>query len=223
MSGSGASERPRGTVVGPAVTEEQREAVAQLLAVHYANDRLSLDTLDERMERVYSADTVDALRLLLADLPAFPTGAADSGRSAIVAPEEMVPPRGIAMAFMGGFERKGSWVLPRHFKAVAVMGGGTIDLREARFGAGVTELELICFMGGFEVHVPPGVRVEVLGTALMGGFSASAGDAANEDPNMPVLRVTGIAVMGGVDVKVRGLSKNVLKRYQQAMERGTRR
>ncbi|MBI2797380.1 MAG: DUF1707 and DUF2154 domain-containing protein [Gemmatimonadetes bacterium] len=201
------------------VTEAHREAVAQMLSVHYAQDRLSLDALDERMEQVYAAGTIEELRALIADLPAFPVTGADGARPLVVGREELVPRRGVAMAFMGGFERKGSWVIPRVFKAVAVMGGGVIDLREARFAAGVTELDILCFMGGCEVLVPPGVRVEVLGTALMGGFGSSAGDAANEDPNQPLLRVSGLAVMGGVDVKVRGVSRKAQRKYERAMLR----
>ena len=146
MSGTGAFDGPPSAVAAAAITEEQREHVAQTLSVHYANDRLSLDALDERMERVYASRTVSELLTLLADLPALSSPGQNPSRSVLVAPDEMVPPRGIAMAFMGGFERKGRWVMPRVFKAVAVMGGGVIDLREARLASGVTELEIYCFI-----------------------------------------------------------------------------
>lgn len=204
------------------VTEAQREAVAQVLAVAFANDRLSMDALDERMALTYSVNSLTELEALLADLPVVPNPEQDPGLPPVIAPESIVPPRGVAMAFMGGVERTGSWVVPRHFKMIAVMGGGGLDLRHARFGAGVTEIELMCFMGGFEIIVPPGVRVEMLGTALMGGFSASAGDATVEAPGAPVLRVTGIAVMGGVDVKMKGPSKKALKKYELALRRARR-
>ena len=223
MTGAGAPDVPPSSAVGATVTEEQREHVAQTLSIHYANDRLSLDALDARMEQVYAARSVSDLLALLADLPALTSPGQDSSHGAVVAPEDLVPPRGVAMAFMGGFERKGRWVMPRHFKAVAMMGGGVIDLREARLSPGVTELEVFCFMGGCEVFVLPGVRVEVLGGAFMGGFGSSAGDASNEDRDQPVLRVSGFAFMGGVDVRTRGVSQKVLKRYQKAMERGSRR
>ena len=222
MTAAGTPDRPPRAAVAPAVTEEQREHVAQALSMHYANDRLSLDALDDRMERVYSSRSVDELLALLSDLPALSTAGLGPSRAELVAPDSMVPPRGIAIAFMAGFERRGRWVMPRVFKAIAVMGGGVIDLREARLAAGVTDLEIYCCMGGCEVFVPPGVRVEVLGAAFMGGFASSAGDANNESVDQPVLRVTGFAFMGGVDVQTKGPSQKALKKYQKAMERKAR-
>ena len=140
-----------------------------------------------------------------------------AGLPARLAPPAVVPERGIVMAFMGGVARKGSWMVPRHFKVVAVMGGAEIDLRDARFAPGVTEIEVMALMGGVEITVPPGVRVETMGTALMGGFEATAGDIHATDPSAPILRVSGMAVMGGVEVRVRRPGKKVLERFEQAM------
>ena len=55
-------------------------------------------------------------------------------------------------------------------------------------------------MGGVEVIIPPGVRVESEGFAFMGGFGNDVGDPGN--PNAPVVRLTGFAMMGGVEVRV---------------------
>jgi hypothetical protein len=98
-----------------------------------------------------------------------------------------------------------------------MLGGAEIDLREAKFAPGVTQIEANAFMGGIEITVPPGVRVESLGAAFMGGFEASAGDSGALDPNAPVLRVSGLAVMGGVEVKVRKPGKKMLARFQAAL------
>ena len=65
-------------------------------------------------------------------------------------------------------------------------------------------------MGGVEIIVPRGIRVETIGGAFMGGFAADAGDATAIDPAQPVLRVSGLAVMGGVDVKVRKPGRKTL-------------
>lgn len=82
----------------------------------------------------------------------------------------------------------------------------------------VPEIEIFALMGGVEIFVPIGVRVEVTGMAVMGGFSVS-GAEATEDPHAPVLRISGLAVMGGVDVKHKGRGKQSEKRYLQALER----
>jgi hypothetical protein len=63
---------------------------------------------------------------------------------------------------------------------------------------------VLAIMGGVEVTVPPGVRVESDGFAIMGGFEDQVETAASTDPNAPLVRLTGFALMGGVEVKVVG-------------------
>ena len=130
------SERPA------TVTDAQREAVAQALSAHFANDRLTIDTLDARMAMVYEATTLVQLEGALAGLDLTPRDDTDPGRPVLTAPEEIVPLRSVAMAVMGGFEAKGSWVMPRELQVTAIMGGGVLDLREARFGAGVSQVHV---------------------------------------------------------------------------------
>ena len=73
--------------------------------------------------------------------------------ASLVAQEFAVPERGVGAAIMGGFQRGTGWVLPRHFKVVAVMGGIELDLRNARIAPGVSEIEVFALMGGVEVLV----------------------------------------------------------------------
>ncbi len=201
------------------VTEAQRDAVAQALSAHFASDRITIESLDARMAMVYEATSLVELEGALAGIAVAPRAETDPGHPAVVVDESLVPPRGVKMAIMGGFQARGSWVLPRNLVVNAIMGGGELDLREARFGPGVSEINLAILMGGVEIIVPPGVRVEMLGSAFMGGFALSGLDESAFDPAAPVLRIRGIAIMGGVDVNVRGPSKKMLKRFEVAMRR----
>ena len=66
----------------------------------------------------------------------------DSGNSPMLAPTAMVPNRGVVIAFLGGAERKAvGWFL-RELKVWAILGGVTIDLRNAKFAPGVTEIDV---------------------------------------------------------------------------------
>jgi hypothetical protein len=118
-------------------------------------------------------------------------------------PSSEVPPRGAIFSVMGGHERTGSWIVPRQLKIVVLMGGAEIDLRDARFGAGLTEIEVFVMMGGVSLIVPPGVRVESMGATFMGGFDLKAGDATALSPANPVIRLSGLAIMGGVETETR--------------------
>jgi hypothetical protein len=204
------------------LTDAHRERIVQVLSAAFATDRLSMEQLDERLSGVYRAQTLSDLELLLSD-PADPARslAQETEAPRRIAADPVVAERGVAMAVMGGFERKGPWIVPRHMRVTAVMGGGSLDLRQARLAQGVTEIEIFAFWGGVEIIVPAGVRVETVGMAFMGGFSINGGDVS-DDPNLPVLRISGIAIMGGVDVRYRDRTKKAEKRYIQALERAQR-
>jgi hypothetical protein len=197
---------------------EEREVVAQELSLHFAADHLSMDELEERLSLVYGAPTAAQLHGLVADLPPLDRHKLDSGNMPMIAPSALVPGRGVVIALLGGAERTGSWLVPRELKVWAILGGAKIDLRDAKFGPGVTEIDVTALMGGVEIIVPRGVRVETIGAGVMGGFGSSAGDATALDPSQPVLRVTGLAIMGGVDVKVLKPGKRTLKKFEAAMD-----
>src|SRR5687767_11326557 len=106
------------------------------------------------------------------------------------------------IAIMSGIVRRGLWKVPRRLRVVAVMGGVDLDFRQAELTPGVTEIRVFVFMGGLQVRVPPGVRLETDGVAIMGGFEDRVHDPGAARPDAPVVRVTGIAIMGGVDARV---------------------
>jgi hypothetical protein len=184
----------------------ERERVVQTLSTHFAHDQLTLTEFEQRLERAYNVTAIEQLRSLVADLPAVSTHTATQGMAATgpaLVPSSEVPPRGGIFAVMGGHERAGSWIVPRQLKVVVFMGGAEIDLREARFGPGITEIEVFVMMGGVNIIVPPGVRVESIGAAFMGAFELKAGDATALSPAHPVLRLGGLAIMGGVETETR--------------------
>ncbi len=204
------------------VTELQRAQVIQRLADAFAADRISMDELDARLTRLYQARTLAQLDELLED-PSSPGMSIERPAAAARPAQEFaLPDRGVGIAVMGGFERAEGWVLPRHFKAVAVMGGVKLDLRDARIAPGVSEIEVLAVWGGVEIWVPDGVRVEVVGMAVMGGFEAKSGLSSLDDPNAPVLRISGFVLMGGAEIKRKERARKNERRYVEALERAER-
>jgi len=106
-------------------------------------------------------------------------------------------------AVLGGAQRQGSWSVPRELKVVAFMGGCELDFREARFPEGPVDVHITAVMGGVEILVPPNLAVEVNGSAILGGFEHVSRTRPESDPRAPLLRIHGLAVMGGVEVKTR--------------------
>lgn len=85
---------------------------------------------------------------------------------------------------------------------LCVMGGAEIDLRDADAVGDVVELDVLAFMGGAEIKIPPHWQVTVKAIPLLGGVSNKTTCLA-EKMGVPKkhLVITGIACMGGIEVK----------------------
>ena len=120
----------------------------------------------------------------------------------LIAPAEMVPPvRGVT-AFLSAQVRAGDWILPRLFRAVSFWGDVKIDLTSARFGEGTSRIELMVIMGNVTVLVPPDVRVQCDGDAIIGSFEMQGQKWSTPGPNAPTVLVGGTAFLGSVEIKV---------------------
>jgi hypothetical protein len=185
-------------------SDQDRERVANILRDAAGEGRLDMTELDERLEAVYTAKTYAELEPVTRDLPQ-----AGSVRAAAPVPRAAADPARFGgqptstsvFVMMGGFERKGAWVVPPSFTAVAIMGGGCIDMREARFAERTVTIHAVAFMGGIEIIVPEDAQVDVTGFGFMGAFDHSAHGAGQ--PDGPVIKINGLAFMGGVEVKRR--------------------
>jgi hypothetical protein len=174
--------------------------VAEILREAAGDGRLTLEELDERLDAVYAAKTYAELEPITHDLP-------NAGAPHVPAPAVTADPARFggqpgstaAIAIMGGFERKGDWVVPREMSCVAFMGGGELDMREARFEEQTVKINIVAIMGGVEITVPDDANVQVQGVGIMGAFDHSA--SGGGQPGGPTVVVTGLAFMGGVEIK----------------------
>jgi hypothetical protein len=183
-------------------SDADREHVANVLREAAADGRLTMEELDERLDAVYAAKTYAELEPITRDLPQTVGGAAPAQAPARD-PQRFggEPTSHGAFAILGGFSRKGDWVVPEEFTAFAFMGGGEIDLREARYAGPTATIHAVTFMGGIEITVPEDANVRVTGIGIMGAFDHQSGGTG--EPGGPTIIVNGVAFMGGVEVKRR--------------------
>jgi hypothetical protein len=185
-------------------SDADRDHAAEVLREAAAEGRLSMEELNERLDLVYASKTYAELAPVTADLPS-----AGQDRRAGLATRP--GPFGVenrfggepagtsAIAILGGFVRKGDWVAPPKLSAVAILGGGEIDLRDARFAERVTTIDAVTIMGGILITVPEDADVQVNGIGIMGGFDHSP--AGSGSPGGPRIMINGFAFWGGVQVR----------------------
>lgn len=191
--------------------EKLREQVMDRLTEHYSRENLSMEEFERRAGEATKARTQTALYVLVSDLPAMPRDdmmpaareaaypRADT-RGYQVASSDC-PDKDVVFCVFGGASRKGIWNAPRKLDAMCVFGGAEIDFRKAAIPPEGVRINVMAIFGGVDIIIPPGLRVQTKGIGIMGGFDhAQAPDAA---PDAPVIVIEGLAVFGGVDVKIR--------------------
>jgi hypothetical protein len=193
---------------------ERREQVIAVLTEQFSRDTFELDELERRLDLAHRADSIAALDTLVVDLDVAASTTALAAPAVDDATLATWPRRKRLTAILGGFEKRGAWTCPRHVSVTAVMGGAEVDLREAEMAPGVTEMNVIAIMGGVELIVPPWLSVEVDATAILGGFEELHRAPTTPEPGRRVLRITGVAIMGGVSIETRlpGESRREAKR-----------
>jgi len=123
---------------------------------------------------------------------------------------------GGVVSFLSSNEREGRWELPRHFRALAVMGNVELDLRDATIGIGVSSIEAVAVMGNIEITVPPDVAVESDGDSLLGSFVVKYKGATPAAANgLRTIRITGTAYASSVEIIVKGPDEGMLARLKK--------
>ena len=92
-------------------------------------------------------------------------------------------------------------------------------------GPGVTEISVFAILGGVEIIVPPDLQVESGGIGILGGFDCAEEVRRGYDPDAPRLKINGLAILGGAEVKIRerGETARDARRRRGAARRERRR
>jgi hypothetical protein len=184
---------------GLRASDADRDAAAAVINNALAEGRLTADEHGQRLDAIYAAKTQAELASLLTDLPgerAMAPVAATSGQLAASRRG------GRIVAIFGGATRKGAWHAEPVIDVLTVFGGAELDFREAVLPGKEVTLRATSVLGGVEITVPPEMRVIDNGTAILGGREIKGGPESI-GPDSPVLRIEGICVLGGIEVRRR--------------------
>lgn len=182
------------------ISDSDRHRVAEVLRNAAGEGRIDFDELDQRLEAAYAAKTYGDLVPITADLPTRLGTQPHAARQ----PAQIVAATSYSqsLAMMSDNTRKGVWNVPEQHTAFAMMGSVTLDLREAQFEAHEVTINAVAIMAGIDIIVNASTVVIMDGFGLMGDFSESRAKVAPQlTENSPVVRVKGMALMAGVNVR----------------------
>ena len=142
----------------------RRQAIRELSAA-VADERISIEQFEARMELIKQAPGRATIDAILADLQPSesyalthdsPYPAALSTGLPPVEPAELMRIKTV----LSSSKRAGSWTVPLRMELKVVLGELTIDLRDAVFCSDVLDIDLHLLLGNFVLIVPAGAQVE---------------------------------------------------------------
>lgn len=166
--------------------EAQREAGVQALTRAFEQGAITLEEFDERLDLATTATTTADLQVLTEDLPAAHGSLA-------------APTHGQIRVIFGNEKRQGPWVLSSHLRVRCVFGSAWLDLSDVSWPSGPAEIDCRILFGNVLLLVPPGVRVNVSASSLLGDVK-NAMDAFSGTHTRD-LHVKGHATFGSLTLK----------------------
>ncbi|MEV5886020.1 DUF1707 domain-containing protein [Streptomyces sp. NPDC052020] len=130
----------------PPLSEDDRETALRRLQEAYAEERVSHEEMDERLDQVLTAQTSSQLASALASLPREQPGTTST-----------------ITAAGGRIQRRGTWRVPRNLKIGSAYGRVRLDLSRAIIEHPVVDIELRLGVGGARITVPHDAVVDVEG------------------------------------------------------------
>ena len=189
----------------PVTVDGERDRTIALLSHLFAQDILSLEELERRMDAAYKARTIPALRDITRDLPTEPSAQQQARAAVVAASDTTMAQQDRIVSVMSETKRRGLWRPARLLDVWCVMSDTKLDLTEAQLQPGVTEIHLRALMASVKVIVPAGVRVVVQPNALMAtvDYDEEDIDQPRVGSGAPVIRIIGPVVMSELKVRVR--------------------
>ena len=160
-----------------------RDLIAEQLRIAAGDGRLTMEELDERLEKALNARTGSELALLVTDLPAL-ASIPGAGLAVPAKAKELVE----LEVSSGSMAREGHWVVPRAMNVRVGSGSVKLDLTEAVVSGPVLEIQATVRSGSLTIITKPGIEVVVDEVSLSSG-SAKVRQPKGVAPTPTVLRV----------------------------------
>ncbi|MDQ3476645.1 MAG: DUF1707 domain-containing protein [Actinomycetota bacterium] len=168
---------------------DERDAAAARLSQARRDGRLVLAEFCDRIDAVYTADSIESLEQITTNLPA----AAPVGISS--------PP---VFSLFGDIVVSGRWRAGDEVRVRTVFGDARIDLAEAITDDDVLHVRCATTFGDVCVQVPEGVEVELTGLSVFGDRRLELA-ALPRIPGTPLIKVHASTIFGDVRVRSAGV------------------
>jgi hypothetical protein len=198
-----------------------REETVDQLIMNYGHGHLSRAAFERRLDEALETKSHDRLLELTQDLDLKADRQytaqkkaelgirIDASAAARIEDDEHI------ISVFAGNTRKGVWDVPRAIRIVSIFGGTELDFTDARFTAETTYITVFCLFGGVNLRVRDGMRTVSKAVCIFGGVDNRGGTTV--DANAPLLVVEGVALFGGIDIRVKKTPKQRFTEFAEQL------
>jgi hypothetical protein len=185
-----------------APSDEERDQAAALLASRFADDVLSLEQFEERVAEVFRVGSRAELEALTADLAPAPVAMPAPALRSRHSPRGLdgVPPHDRRFAILANLAHHSMSVAPRVLDVSAVFGNVELDLRNAKFFSGTTEIRVRAVCGHIAITLPAGTQLEQRASSILASVECAPTPLAWPRQGAPHVRLTGRAILSAVEI-----------------------
>jgi hypothetical protein len=198
-----------------------REETVDQLIMNYGHGHLSREAFERRLDEALDTKSHERLMELTRDLDLKADRTytqqkkAELGIRVDTSAAARLDETEHMINILGGNTRKGVWDVPHAIRVVNVLGGAELDFTDARFTAETTYITIFCLFGGVNIRVRDGMRTVSKAVCIFGGVDNRGGTTT--DPNAPLLVIEGLALFGGVDIRVKKTPKQRFTEFAEQL------
>ncbi|SFD50441.1 DUF1707 domain-containing protein [Pseudoalteromonas denitrificans] len=185
-------------------TDAVREEVIDQLIMNYSHGKLSQEAFERRLDEAMASQNNKEILGLAADLDLKIDKVFEESKKrdfSVNYSAEKGKDIDYFVSIFGGCDRSGRWVVAKEIRSISIFGGSNIDFSEAEFTHSDVTIKTFCLFGGDNIYVPENVNVVSKVFCILGGVDNSAPSIS--DRHAPTLTLEGIAIFGGVDIKLK--------------------
>jgi len=179
------------------------EAIDKLIA-NYAHSRLSMQAFERRLDAINAAENAAEVISQIEDLEEIDLSPYEQFKEKSLGVKYSSKPdkeSRTLVSIFGGNTMSGHFVVPKEIRVFCLFGGTDIDLSDAAYHYGETNIQVYCIFGGVDISVPPEVNVVSHAFSVFGGIDNNAPSMG--DRESPSIIVDGFVLFGGIDISIR--------------------
>jgi len=199
--------------------EKVREEVVDKLIFNYSHGAISAQAFERRLDDAMRFTDHQAIVDLAADLEMEADEKYEATKAYQFTPNYDAPTENKELnikTIVGSETHSGRWLVPKHIKALNVLGSITLDFSDAVFHYQTVTIDIDTYLGSNEIYIPENVNVVCQASGFMSSHENNSPSMAPKQA--PTIIIKGNSVMASMEIKVKRTIKEKFMSFAEQLK-----